>query len=415
MSWNVVLNKFIEIKERFIGEFGESSLWNYKDITCIEYWVEKLENKEYENMISCLKFTESNDLLMFRYYYLERAVKNGIVKSVEELWNVYDGFYSECRSVVINIKENELVLTPFKKFHNINAVSWTKEDVIAEKIKQSKHVEISTKLDGSMQSARWYKGKVVVAGSKGIDRKKAYRVDCSYQIIESNESYKQMLQDYNEYTAIFEYIFLNDVHVVKYNKEEEGLYLVGMRSVATGEELSYKETIEIAKKYNIPSTSIIDKSYEEVMSSLDDKKSYEAEGFVLNVDGLKVKIKYNDFVMMHHVVSQLVSPNVIIKNIADDTWDDLYSKIPEQYRKRTDEVAQKTYALIDKYTNHVNYYVSALRKHNLSKKEAMLWIRQNVPKMYEPYVRETYLGKECNFIKNRNGKYLKLNEIEALL
>lgn len=303
MSWNTVLNKFIEIKKKFTEKFGEDSLWDYKDITCIEYWVEKLENKEYENMISCLKFTEFNDMLMFHYYYLERAVKNGIVKSVEDLWNVYDGFYSECRSVVINIKENELVLTPFKKFHNINAVSWTKEDVIAEKIKQAKNVEISTKLDGSMQSARWYKGKVVVAGSQGIDRKKAYRIDCSYQIIESNENYKQMLQDYNEYTAIFEYIFLNDVHVVKYNKEEEGLYLIGMRR----------------------------------------------------------------------------------------------------------------YALIDKYTNHVNHYISVLQKYDLSKKEAMLWIRRNVPKMYESYVRETYLGKECNFIKNRNGKYLKLNEIEALL
>ena len=92
MSWNTVLNKFIEIKKKFTEKFGEDSLWDYKDITCIEYWVEKLENKEYENMISCLKFTEFNDMLMFHYYYLERAVKNGIVKSVEELWNVYDGF-----------------------------------------------------------------------------------------------------------------------------------------------------------------------------------------------------------------------------------------------------------------------------------------------------------------------------------
>lgn len=43
-----------------------------------------------------------------------------------------------------------------------------------------------------------------------------------------------------------------------------------------------------------------------VDDEVDKKKSNEAEGFVLNIDGYKVKVKYDDYVRMHRLLSVLL-------------------------------------------------------------------------------------------------------------
>ena len=51
--------------------------------------------------------------------------------------------------------------------------------------------------------------------------------------------------------------------------------------------------------------------------------------------------------------------------------------------------------------NSVNHYLSEANKNSNNKKEFMIWIENNVPKEYKAYVRNIYLGKEVNFIKNQ--------------
>ena len=114
------------------------------------------------------------------------------------------------------------------------------------------------------------------------------------------------------------YISLKDAHVVKYKKEQEGLYLIGIRDVNTGVELPYRTVIYIANEHHIPTTKLFDKNLDEIMSELDDKKSDEAEGFVVNIDGFKVKIKYNDYTYIHKALSKLSSINLVIRSIADE-------------------------------------------------------------------------------------------------
>ena len=58
--------------------------------------------------------------------------------------------------------------------------------------------------------------------------------------------YERMLREYPNITFVFEYISLKDTHVVKYTKEQEGLYLIGMRSNLTGEEYSYESILKFA-------------------------------------------------------------------------------------------------------------------------------------------------------------------------
>ena len=44
------------------------------------------------------------------------------------------------------------------------------------------------------------------------------------------------------------------------------------------------------------------------------------------MDGYRVKLKYNDYVHIHKVLSQISSPNLIIQSIAEEKYDDLLAR-----------------------------------------------------------------------------------------
>lgn len=420
MNWNIVLNKFIEIKEKFVEKFGVDELWAYKNgneyTNCIDYWVAMLNISEYTELVKPLQINEYNDMVLIRYGRFSDVFGGESELDFGDFWDMHDGFYMECRSVVINIVDNELVLTPFRKFRNINECESNSEANIAKRIRKAKCVEFTNKLDGSMQSARWYKNHLVMSGSQALNPDVSFRLEDGYNLVRNDDNCMQMLRDYQDYTAIFEYISLKDAHVVHYTKEQEGMYLIGMRNVNTGVEMTYADVIAIAKKYNLRTTESYNKTLDEVMASLDDKKSDEAEGFVLNVDGYKVKIKYNDYVNMHGILSAISSVNLIIRSIADDGWDDFIAKVPPAYKDRAYETANKAFAFIKKKDAVVkDWYQMLLDNQFDNRKDSMIWIDKNVPKQYRGYVRSLYLGNECNYLKSGNGKYVIMREIEDFL
>ena len=152
MSWNIALNKVKEIKDAYIDRFGADTLYDYSGKTCLDHWVEKLKVKEYEDILLDLHRNELGDLLILRYR-LPHPV-DGV-----EFYKAYDGLMNECRSVVIDFRNEELVLVPFRKFRNLNECKETSEARIRELLKDAKVVEFADKLDGSMQSARFYDGR----------------------------------------------------------------------------------------------------------------------------------------------------------------------------------------------------------------------------------------------------------------
>ncbi len=90
----------------------------------------------------------------------------------ESMWTNPGSIYRECRSVVIDVVNEQLVLAPFRKFFNLNEVDENRLENILNKIKSAKSIEITDKLDGSMQNARYYNGDIVISGSRALDRKK---------------------------------------------------------------------------------------------------------------------------------------------------------------------------------------------------------------------------------------------------
>lgn len=414
MSWNPVLNKFIEIKNEYIKKIGYITYYytdgyTDKSETCLERWVEQLNGiepfnsyKEYEEILSCLELNQFGTMLLIRYGRYSNIYDGEIEASGEDFWDKYNGFYRECRSVVIDVEKDYLVLTPFSKFFNINELEETNIDKIQDRINKAKTVEFSDKLDGSMQSARWYGNKIIMSGSQAINPDNSWRLEDGYKMINSFSGYKDMLTKYPEYTFIFEYISLKDAHVVKYTKEQEGLYLIGIRNTINGEEYDYNTVIGIARVFNIPTTKIFDKSIQQVMDELDSKPSSEAEGFVINIDGYKVKIKYNDYVHIHKALSKLSSINLIIRNIADDTYDDLLAKLPLAYHEQVKKVAKIVVEYIKNTEQLIReYFIEAPKS---DKKEFMLYVSNNVPREYQGYCRELYFGNKINVIKGGNEK-----------
>lgn len=419
MSWNLVLNKFIEIKNEYKRKLGYITLFNKKSETCLERWVKELNGiepfnqyTEYEDILSCLELNQHDNMLLIRYGRYSNIYDGEKESSPGGLWDRYSGFYRECRSIVIDVENDCIILSPFKKFFNINETEETNIENVSKLINNAKVVEFSDKLDGSMQSARWYNNKIIMAGSQAINPDNSWRLTDGYKMINMLPQYKDMLIKYPECTFIFEYISLKDAHVVKYTKEQEGLYLIGIRNALNGIEFNYKEVLNIANSFNIPTTKIFDKKIEQVMSELDSKLSNEAEGFVINIDGYRVKIKYNDYVHIHKALSKLSSINLIIRNIADDTYDDLISKLPLAYHEQVKNIASIVVEYINKTEKEIEHYFSITPKDN--KKEFMIFVTKNIPREYQAYVRELYLGNPINVIKGGNKKcpnYKKLKDM----
>ena len=393
MSWNVALNKVKEIKDAYIDRFGADTLYDYSGMTCLDHWVGKLKVKEYEDIVLDLHKNEIGDLLILRYR-LPHPV-NGM-----EFYKAYDGLMNECRSVVIDFKKEELVLVPFRKFRNLNECKETSEARIRELLKDAKIVEFADKLDGSMQSARFYDGRLVMSGSRSIDRNSSYRLDNGYRFIESHENYIRMLKDHPDLTFVFEYIFPDDVHVVDYSDREQGLYLIGIRDVTDGREYHYFEVREFAERYGTLTTIMSETALDDAMEFLKNVDGKEKEGFVLNIDGFRVKLKSDDYVNLHNSIWEIQNDNVLFQAVKNDVIDDTIAKLP---KSMVDEVVRKRDLIVEFARNRertAREYLERMSELGLSeKRDAMIWIAENVPSDYESLVRSLYLGKEADYLK----------------
>ena len=410
-SWNVVLNMFVEIKGKAAAVCDD--LWAYKEDsslpdTCIEYWATVIGDQKYIDIIHYLKLMEFNDFLQIGYGNYSDVLSGETDVTMDSMWDLYDGLFRECRAVVIDIKNECLVLTPFKKFRNLNEGDENAEENILKRISEASCVEFSNKLDGSMQSARCYHGEIVMAGSQSLDRTDSWRLADGYRMLNEKEGYIRMLKDDPDKTFIFEYISKKDAHVVDY--DVEGLFLIGVRDVGTGKESSYAEVLDYAAKYDIPATEVFDTTLDDIIRDRDTKKGYEAEGFVANIDGYKVKIKYNDYMQMHKLISKNSSVNLIIKMIADgvESIDDELSMLPRAYQKKAMSIANAVIGFKNRREAEIEEYYSKAPKD--ATKAFMIWVTENVPKEIQGYLRCKYRGEPYNVLKGRN-RYLKLNEM----
>lgn len=256
-SWNPVLQLVTEIKRKYVASFGLDT-YDFKT------WIAKLGKQEYHDIFDCLHINQKNEFMLIRY---------DLTEVQQQMWEDPNSIYRECRSVVIDVKREELVLTPFRKFFNLNEVEENQLERIAEKFRSAQTVEVANKLDGSMQNARWYDGQLFVAGSMALDARDSWRLVEGYSML--TESYIRLIQSRPDLTFIFEYISKKDAHVVVYEEKNEGMHLIGARSVETGEHLPYYKLIDLASAYEIKVVDLERKTLEQLLVDMKQMKSNE--------------------------------------------------------------------------------------------------------------------------------------------
>lgn len=423
MSWNPVFDWVMEVKNDYRKMCGDNfSFTYYSEKTFFEDWLKKLNNPRHNEIAKYLTFSSRDEFLLIKYISYQDLYKIDSDVNLDNIWDLYDGFYKECRSIVIDCRKDQIALCPFQKFLNLNEGEENQIENIKKEIENAVNVEFSNKLDGSMVSTSWYNDDLLVATSQSVNPLTSWRLERATYILKGHDKWMDLLKEYKDWTFIFEYISLDDPHTVVYTKEQEGLYLIGIRFNKDGWLAPYHSMISIAKEYSIPTTTVYNKTFDEVLEDIKTIKSSEQEGFVLNIDGRLIKIKGDDYVYMHKIFSKIAAPNMVIQAVADEKYDDFLAKIPEAYHNRVKEIYRDIIRYwFDMSTKIFGYYHKIYEDFNikgenfLDKKQFMIFVDKIVPKEYRHYVRNIYLGNENNYLKSQNGRYKKYTEILSYL
>ena len=406
MSWNPMFDECIKLKKDYFHNFGE-----LKGDIDFKYMIEMMKKYSlpYNPIFNEVQINQYGDLVLVRYKLQEMG---------KSMWKDENSPLREARSLVFNLRTEKMVLTPFRKFFNLNEVWETSTEVVEVKIKYCKTFEVSEKMDGSMQSYRWYNGEIVGSGSMALDPKNSFRLEEGFEML--TENHKRMLKDFPTVTFIFEYISEKDKHVVPYDySKKKGLYLIGARSVIDGEEYSYNVIKDLSSHYGIPCCKTYQyNTLSEVLEHLNKMTVRDGEGFVLNIDGFKLKLKCEDYLQLHRLNDKLSSPNVIIQAYAEGTIDDLYANMTPSMKEKNKDVIDtiekfmyKMRHKIDMNLDEVNMMVRLDGTEEENNKKLHKFINEFVDKDVREYVRMTYLGREYNILKSRGGRYIKIEEI----
>lgn len=270
------------------------------------------------------------------------------VKDLGDTFRSYGGLPAECRSVVVDLsrlrsEHRAIASLPYYKFRNLNECDGYMEDEVRARIAGASHVEFTDKLDGSMMQMRYladatdtFPNGLLLTSSGSLSAVTSDHVRYGYDYVRTHptERFTDMCRENPGKTFIFEYVNPPlDPHVVSYPPEMWGMYLTGVRDVETGE-LAYHDAIEdYGRKYGIRVSRIFG-SYDmdEAISVCHEDVPANREGFVLNVDGFLVKMKLDTFLGISKIVHAVASFNVVIRNVALGTMDDLIALVPQEHR-----------------------------------------------------------------------------------
>lgn len=378
-----------------------------------------------------LVINQYGDLVLFKYDSYTKLADKGY--SFDTFFELYNGLYRECRSVVINIRTMEIVLAPQAKFKNLDeSYEWSLDNVL-NKIQQHPQYFITNKMDGSNQNFCYNSsdGRIYGSGSQSLNPKESWRLKRGWELFNSNPGYERLLREFPDTTFMFEFVSPDNPIVVHYTKEQEGLYLFGTRDNLTGAELEIPILQNYANKYNVPMVDIYYlMDFNDVLEQIDnnvytcDKK----EGWVISIydennlynskNVFKVKMKINDYILMHKVITSINSPNTLIEIISDGNFDDFFSKVPEAYKEtiknlsneifnyinRMEKLVLKEYcACMDRVNQNASKWAIDNNESywNLHKKYFMIIAEEICTKDTISYVRSMYL----NNIVYKNPEY----------
>lgn len=454
--WHPLYKYIVEVKWRYlwINNWKSEGLSNrFSD------WLECIKDFGYfEDAEALLKIFEpliinqdlDSNMTLFKYKgYIDLSE----LGYGSDFFDLYDGLYRECRSIVFDlgtpdkINSTKVLLASMSKFKNYgeDEALWSERRCKA-KILEAVTVDYMDKMDGSYQQYCGIlfkdEGYIVGSGSQAINPKESWRLHNGFEILSNNQkgyNYEQLLKDYSTWTFQFEYCAPENQVVVKYTEDQTGLYLFNARNNLTGQEMSVKDLQRLSKAYNVPIVQVYDyQGIDDVLRQLKDFKSDEKEGWVIKCTDrtgkvFRVKVKCDDYVLIHKALSRMVSPNAIIASIDQGNIDDFYSKIPSNYkdiclgiRIHVELYLKMMNEQVDNWYGNVIDEISAqypgitMASEQEFRKNFMVIMKEIVPKDFQGAVINKFLNRPNYFLRRAGWTekapgYIKYGEILEFL
>lgn len=343
-SWNDGFVYLMKLKDNFVKKYGKQKVYSVKNMA-------ETIGGEYDNFLKNVTIQEKDSIAIVKY----SLVKGGNI----DIATNPKSMYREYRGLVVDMKNEDIINCPFRKFFNINETEDSAIDIVKQQVNAAKKIEITDKMDGSLISIRAYHDDFFISGTGSIDEKANPRLAEAREMLTDN--YKKMIQNYPYTTFIFEQISENDKKIVSYDYSQKGLYLIGMRDVFTGFEWPYSEIQEIAQKYNAFMTKIENISFTQMLKNKDIFKATEKEGWVIKIDNHRYKFKCNDYVHFAKVLESALSPKYIIENILEDTIDDVIANTPDWCKEEQKKIIESIYAYMRHKVRMIDFYYDKIK------------------------------------------------------
>ena len=270
--------------------------------------------RERDKYINCQKHN-TLDLLIWNYNHFCQFDK------------VWDEYTEMARGLITDLEGN-IVARSFKKFFNLNEREETRMENLP--LDEPKIVE---KYDGSL-GIQYYDGDKVCISTRGSFN--------SEQAIWATEWMKHFAKEnFKEgYTYLYEIIYPENRIVIDYGNRKE-LVLLAVKNIETGEEIDF---VSEAKRLGLRYPKIIDCSNENIIMKRS-KLSGNEEGFVLNFKNLKVKMKGDEYVRLHRLITgfstksiwECLKNNQDLENILKDIPDEFYNWVKEKEKELKNE------------------------------------------------------------------------------
>ena len=282
------------------------------------------------------------------------------------IWNYsekvqYEGLWDEvtvqCRGLITENTTGKVLVRPFVKFFNYEEV--VDKNVIPLK---GDYVYVQEKMDGSLGILFCYEGEWIMATRGSFTSEQAIR---GMEILKKRYSVfdRAWLQ---EYAYLIELIYPENRIVVDYGKEKITFLSVVLNEGFTGwkptdePELHWTMACSIFAANGIKKSDIVKTEQhfnfsDELYKSLKEKNEKNKEGFVLRFfpGNFRMKIKFEDYVRLHKIMTNISTTAVweVLSN--GGTMDDLLKDVPDEFY---DKIREYENELVGQHNTLMNEY-----------------------------------------------------------
>lgn len=333
----------------------------------------------------------------------------------------------ECRGLTFHKKSGKVAARKFHKFFNVNE----RPETSIQHIDVSQPHTILEKLDGSMLTPFVPdSGSLLDISSDDIQwHTKMGATDVAEPVNEFVKN-NQHIARYaahvmaNNMTLLFEWCSRKNRIVIDHPVDR--LVLTAIRHNVTGEYVSYDQ-LKIAETHGIEVVKQVPGSIENMQEFIDDSRELSGvEGFVIRFDdGHMVKVKVDEYVILHRAVAQLSQEKDVWRLILQKKDDDLKAVLADDLRDKFTQFTNDFHKEIGLLVEKIHWDVLAWKdnKGDSKKRFAVEFVnakKSTVPERARGLYFQVFAGKDAheavtNFLINQTGSGTKVDAVRDLL